>query len=106
MTPLTLMSHSTSTTVLSSPYEWSVTVFRPLMGPSVIVVVIDFIGSNDTVSLHNEFLKAITTSLSTVFSDLLILFIDLVPCQYTGSLSMLDIIAQTLDKGALICLEA
>jgi len=43
--------------------------------------------SNPTISQNIEFLKAITISLSTMLSVLLIFFVDLVPCQNSGSLS-------------------
>ena len=43
--------------------------------------------SNPTISQNIEFLKAITISLSTMLSVLLIFFVDLVPSQNSGSLS-------------------
>src|SRR5215831_7865552 len=86
-----------------------VIVFLPLIGPSIISILIDFLSSSLTISLHLEFLKAITTSLSIVSPALLIFFIDFVPCQNSGSLSISDITFHTLSKVAftslLVCIR-
>jgi len=52
--------------------------------------------SNPTISQNIEFLKAITISLTTMLPVLLIFYIDLVPCQNSGSLSKSAITSHTL----------
>ncbi len=83
-----------------------VIVFLPFIGPCIISILIDFLLSSLTISLHLEFLKAITTSLSTIFPVLLIFFIDLVPCQNSGSLSISATISHTLSSSAATSLLA
>lgn len=98
--PFTLMSHSTSIRVELFSIWLSVIVFLPFIGPSIISTLIDFLGSNVTISLHTEFLKAITTSLSTVFPFLLIFRICLVPRQNSGSLSISEMTLHTISTDA------
>ncbi len=92
------MFHSTSILVVSFSIAISAIVFLPFIGPSIISTLIDFLTSNCTISLHLEFLKAIITSLSMMFPVLLIFFIDLVPCQNSGSLSISAITSHTLSS--------
>src|SRR5206468_175483 len=96
--PVSLMSHTTSTRVLS-PEGLSVTTLVPFIGPSVIVVSTDFFGLSTTVCRHFESLNAITTSRSIVLPLLLMFFTVLVPCQYCGSLSTSATMSQTLSIG-------
>jgi|SRR6266581_7527781 len=70
--------------------------FLAFIGPSIISTLTEFLASNSTISLHTEFLKAITTSLSTILPVFLIFFIDLVPCQNSGSVSIYQVIYQVM----------
>src|ERR687889_70418 len=98
--PANLISHSTSILVLLFPTSFIIMFFVPFIGPSIILILIDFFGSIVTISLHIEFLKLITTSLSMIFPIFFVFLIDLVPCQNSGSLSTSATSSQTLSNGA------
>src|SRR4051794_19486316 len=102
--PVNLIFHSTSTLLLLFPIVLIVIFFVPFIGPPVIFMLIDFFGSIVTISLHTESLKAITTSLSIMLPFLLILLIDLVPYQNSGSLSISATIFHTLSIDAAMFL--
>jgi hypothetical protein len=50
-----LIFHITSILVFVSPMGFIMIVFVPLIGPSVIFILTDFLSSRITVSLHVEF---------------------------------------------------
>src|SRR5919205_3528692 len=102
--PAIWISHSTSILVLLSPISFNIRFFVPFIGPSIILILTDFLGSIVTICLHTEFLKLITTSLSMMFPSFFIFLIDLVPRQNCGSLSTSATISHNLSTGAIISL--
>jgi hypothetical protein len=104
--PLTLMFQSTLILVILFSIALIVIVFFPFIGPSIIFTLTEVLACSSTISLHTEFLKAISTSLSMVLPYLLIFLIDLVPCQNSGSLSISTITFHTLSSDAGMSLLA
>jgi hypothetical protein len=97
--PLTVIAQFTSACVLFVPIGVRIVSFVPLIGPSIILFLTAFFASEVTISLQTEFLKAITVSLSTILPTFRMFITDLVPCQYSGSLSISETIFHTLSNG-------
>lgn len=79
-------------------------VFVPIIGPSLITIVICLRGISVTYSRHFECLKAIMVSRSVVFPSLLMFFTAFMPCQLSGSSSILEIILHINSSEELIIL--